>query len=115
MADRTTAYAKKVVHGEILKGRTEYLCCKRHLEDMKRKDFDYIFDVEMAERAIDIANELTILEGTEPVKLKTRGFQNFIIGSLHGWRRKYSDKLRFREAYVQMARQNGKSFYPERR
>ena len=110
MADRTTAYAKKVVHGEILKGRTEYLCCKRHLEDMKRKDFDYIFDVEMAERAIDIANELTILEGTEPVKLKTRGFQNFIIGSLHGWRRKYSDKLRFREAYVQMARQNGKSF-----
>ena len=110
MADRTTAYAKKVVAGEILKGRTEYLCCKRHLEDMKRKDFDYIFDVEMAERAIDIANELTILEGTEPVKLKTRGFQDFIIGSLHGWRRKYSDKLRFREAYVQMARQNGKSF-----
>ena len=77
---------------------------------MKRKDFEYIFDVEKAERAIDIANELTILEGTEPVKLKTRGFQNFIIGSLHGWRRKYSDKLRFREAYVQMARQNGKSF-----
>lgn len=110
MADRTTAYAKKVVNGEILKGRTEYLCCKRHLEDMKRKDFEYIFDVEKAERAIDIANELTILEGTEPVKLKTRGFQNFIIGSLHGWRRKYSDKLRFREAYVQMARQNGKSF-----
>lgn len=110
MADRTTAYAKKVINGEILKGRTEYLCCKRHLEDMKRKDFDYIFDVEMAERAIDIANELTILEGTEPVKLKTRGFQDFIIGSLHGWRRKYSDKLRFREAYVQMARQNGKSF-----
>lgn len=110
MADRTTAYAKKVVNGEILKGRTEYLCCKRHLEDMKRKNFEYIFDVEMAERAIDIANELTILEGTEPVKLKTRGFQNFIIGSLHGWRRKYSDKLRFREAYVQMARQNGKSF-----
>lgn len=110
MADRTTAYAKKVINGEILKGRTEYLCCKRHLEDMKRKDFEYIFDVEMAERAIDIANELTILEGTEPVKLKTRGFQNFIIGSLHGWRRKYSDKLRFREAYVQMARQNGKSF-----
>ena len=110
MADRTTAYAKKVVNGEILKGRTEYLCCKRHLEDMKRKDFDYIFDVEMAERALDIANELTILEGTEPVKLKTRGFQDFIIGSLHGWRRKYSDKLRFREAYVQMARQNGKSF-----
>lgn len=110
MADRTTAYAKKVVNGEILKGQTEIACCKRHLEDLKRKEFDYIFDVEAAEKAIDIANELTILEGVEPKRLKTRGFQNFIIGSLHGWRRKRSTKLRFREAYVQIARQNGKSF-----
>lgn len=108
--DRTTEYAKKVVAGKLLKGRAEYLCCKRHLDDMARKNFDYIFDVEMAEKAIDIANELTILEGTEPMKLKTRGFQNFIIGSLHGWRKKRSSKLRYREAYIQMARQNGKSF-----
>lgn len=108
--DRTTDYAKMVVSGKILKGQTEIACCKRHLEDLKRKDFDYIFDVEAAEKAINIANELTILEGVEPKKLKTRGFQNFIIGSLHGWRRKRSTKLRFREAYIQIGRQNGKSF-----
>ena len=108
--DRVTEYAKMVVSGKILKGQTEIDCCKRHLDDLKRKDFDYIFDVEAAEKAIDIANELTILEGVEPKKLKTRGFQNFIIGSLHGWRRKRSSKLRFREAYVQIGRQNGKSF-----
>lgn len=108
--DRTTAYAKKVVAGEILKGRSEVLACQRHLDDLERKDFDYIFDVALAEKAIDVANELTILEGREPKKLKTRGFQDFIIGSIHGWRRKRTDKLRFREAYVQMARQNGKSF-----
>lgn len=108
--DRVTEYAKMVVSGKILKGQTEIDCCKRHLEDLKRKDFEYIFDVEAAEKAIDIANELTILEGVEPKKLKTRGFQNFIIGSLHGWRRKRSSKLRFREAYVQIGRQNGKSF-----
>lgn len=108
--DRTTAYAKKVVAGEILKGRSEVLACQRHLDDLERKDFDYIFDVGLAEKAIDVANELTILEGTEPKKLKTRGFQDFIIGSIHGWRRKRTYKLRFREAYVQMARQNGKSF-----
>lgn len=108
--DRTTAYAKKVVSGEILKGKTEINCCKRHLDDMKRKKFDYIFDVDMAEEAIDIANELTIAEGEEEEDLVTRGFQDFIIGSLHGWRRKRTKKLRFREAYIQMARQNGKSF-----
>lgn len=99
-----------VVSGKILKGQTEIDCCKRHLEDLKRKDFDYIFDVKASEKAIDIANELTILEGVEPKRLKTRGFQNFIIGSLHGWRRKRSSKLRFREAYIQIGRQNGKSF-----
>lgn len=108
--DRVTEYAKMVVSGKILKGQTEIDCCKRHLEDLKRKNFDYIFDVEAAEKAIDIANELTILEGVEPKRLKTRGFQNFIIGSLHGWRRKRSSKLRYREAYIQIGRQNGKSF-----
>lgn len=108
--DRVTEYAKLVVSGKVLKGQTEIECCKRHLEDLGRKDFDYIWDAKLSEKAINIANELTILEGTEPVNLKTRGFQNFIIGSLHGWRIKRSKKLRFKEAYIQMARQNGKSF-----
>lgn len=108
--DRVTEYAKLVVSGKVLKGQAEINCCKRHLRDLERKNFDYIWDVELSERAINIANELTILEGTEPQKLKTRGFQNFIIGSLHGWRKKRSKKLRFREAYVQTGRQNGKSF-----
>lgn len=76
---------------------------------MVNKDWNYIFDVELAERSISLANELTIGEGEERQPLKTRGFQNFIIGSLHGWRVKRSNKLRFREAYIQMGRQNGKS------
>lgn len=108
--DRTTEYAKLVVEGKILKGQTEIKCCKRHLDDLKKKNFEYIWDSEQAERAINLANELTILEGSEPKRLKTRGFQNFIIGSLHGWRKKRSKKLRFREAYIQIGRQNGKSF-----
>ena len=113
MADRTTAYAKQVVAGKKAVGRSEYLACKRHLDDIKRsrsKEFGYKWDVEAAERAISIANELTIIEGTAPKQLKTRGFQNFIIGSLHGWKVKRKGYLRYREAYIQMARQNGKSF-----
>lgn len=108
--DRTTEYAKLVVSGKILKGQTEIKCCQRHLDDLEKKNFEYIWDPQQAERAINLANELTILEGSEPKRLKTRGFQNFIIGSLHGWRKKRSKKLRFREAYIQIGRQNGKSF-----
>lgn len=108
--DRTTDYAKLIVGGGKLCGRAEYLACKRHLDNMNQKDFPYIFDSAMAERHIELANKLTIGEGNSPKKLKTRGFQNFIIGSIFGWRKKRSKERRFREAYIQMARQNGKSF-----
>lgn len=110
MGDRTTEYAKLVASGVRLAGEAEFQACKRHLDDLKRKNFRYIFDVEEAERHIEIANTLTILEGDTPQQLRTRGFQNFILGSLFGWRKKRSKELRFREAYIQMGRQNGKSF-----
>lgn len=105
--DRTTAYAKLVVSGKKIAGRKEFLACKRHLDDLKRKKFEFKFDVEEAEFAIDFANTL-IMKNGEP--LKTRGFQEFIIGSLHGWRRKRTKERRFREAYIQVGRRNGKSF-----
>ena len=110
VADRTTAYAKLIVSGKRICGKAEYQACKRHLDDMANKNSEYVFDVKEAENHIDIANQLTIGEGVEAKRLVTRGFQNFIIGSLTGWRKKRSKVLRFREAYVQMARQNGKSF-----
>lgn len=111
--DRVTEYAKLIVSGKKIAGRSEILACQRHLDDLKRsktKEFDYKFDVSESERAIDIANELTIIEGDEVQPLRTYGFQEFILGSLHGWKQKKTGYLRFREAYIQMARQNGKSF-----
>ena len=108
--DRTTEYARLIVNGGKICGRSEYLACKRHLDDMVRKDFEYIFDAAIAERHIKLANQLTIGEGEQSRPLKTRGFQNFIIGSLFGWRKKRSNIRRYREAYLQLARQNGKSF-----
>lgn len=117
MVDRTTEYAKLVVSGARMASRAEYLCCKRHLDDIeksKSKTFKYIFDAAEAERHLNIANLLVIGEGEKRQQLKTRGFQNFIIGSLFGWREKGARGKnivrRYREAYVQMSRQNGKSF-----
>nr|DAN87568.1 MAG TPA: Large Terminase [Caudoviricetes sp.] len=109
MRDRTTEYAKLVLNGQRICGRSEVLAAQRHINDMKDKGTEWIFDVKEAERHIDIANTLTIGEG-EAHALHTRGFQNFIIGSLFGWRKKRSDIRRYREAYVQVGRQNGKSF-----
>ena len=92
MLDRTTAYAKMVVSGKKIVGRKEYLACKRHLDDLKNKELEYKFDAKEAEYAINFANILTMKDGTQ---LKTRVFQEFIIGSLLGWKKKRTKDRRF--------------------
>ena len=112
--DRVTEYAKKVVAGKVIAGKSVIQACQRHLDDLKRsktKDFKFKWDLERSEEALDLYNELTILEGDEAIPLKTRGFQDFILGSLEGWREKRTNYVRFREAYIQLARQNGKTFH----
>ena len=106
MLDRTTAYARLVVSGKRHTSEAERLCCQRHLDDLKRKD--YKFDRKTAEKFISIANMLTVGSG-KVGELKTRGFQNFIIGCLFGWKHR-NGRRRFTEAYIQVGRKNGKSF-----
>ncbi len=112
MRNRTLEYAKKVVSGQVLKGKTEIACCQRFLDDLEKQgteEFPFFFDNEKAEKFIKIANTLTIMEGETAKPLKTRGFQDFIIGNLHGWLKKENNTNRFKEAYIQIGRQNGKS------
>lgn len=114
MVDRCTAYAQMVVDGKSPRrvGELEILACKRHLEDLERQntpEFPYYYDESKAQEVIDFAEKLTIAEGGEPRPVKLHGFQDFIFGSLYGWRNAKGFR-RFRLSYIEMARQNGKSF-----
>lgn len=114
MADRCTAYAQMVVDGKSPRrvGELEILACKRHLEDLKRQntpEFPYYYDESKAQEVIDFAEKLTIAEGDTPKPVRLHGFQDFIFGSLYGWRNSKGFR-RFRLSYIEMARQNGKSF-----
>ena len=112
MIDRVTEYAKKTVE-EGKMGELHILACKRHLEDLKRqgtKEFPYIWDAEKAERILQYAETLTIVEGFELKPVKLLGSQIFDIGCPFGWIRQDNGKRRFRRSYESMARQNGKSF-----
>jgi phage terminase large subunit-like protein len=114
MADRCTAYAQMVVDGKSPRrvGELEILACKRHLEDLERQntpEFPYYYDEVKAQEVIDFAEKLIIAEGDEPRPVKLHGFQDFIFGSLYGWRNSKGFR-RFRLSYIEMARQNGKSF-----
>ena len=113
VTDRCTQYAIDVLAGRIVAGKTIKQACQRHLDDLeaaKTAPFVYYFDVEASEEIINFAEELEIAEGEERQKITLYPFQCFILGSLNGWKKKESGYRRFRTSYVQLGRQNGKSF-----
>lgn len=111
--DRTTQYAKDVVEGREIAGKRVRQACIRHLNDIERskdEEYPYFFNVEKANEMLDFAETLFISEGHEKEKLKLKGFQAFIFGSLWGWVSKETGYRRFKTSYVQLGRQNSKSF-----
>ena len=119
IVDRCTQYAVDVIAGKENAGELVKLACQRHLDDLEKSKaapYIYYFDVEKSEEIIDFAEELVIAEGDEEEQVTCYPFQCFILGSLNGWRKKTADPKsgvhhrRFRTSYVQLGRQNGKSF-----
>ncbi len=111
--DRVTAYAHKVVAGQITAGDLHVLACKRHLNDLKRQrteDFPYYYDPIRAMEIVDYAETLTIAEGAEPKPVRLLDSQAFDLGCTFGWFKVSNNKRRFRRRYKSMARQNGKTF-----
>ena len=111
--DRVTQYAVDVVEGRIVAGRYAILACQRHLDDLEKSKlapYKYEFDIEKANDILDFAETLTIAEGEEEIPVNLEGFQVFILGSLNGWVTKGTGYRRFRTSYIQLGRQNGKSF-----
>ncbi|WP_202818574.1 terminase large subunit [Clostridium botulinum] len=113
MIDRVTKYAKDVVRGRLIAGKYVKLACQRHLDDLEKSKlavYKYEFDIEKSLKIIEFAETLTIAEGEEETPVKLEGFQDFILGSINGWVTKGTGYRRFRNSYVQLGRQNGKSF-----
>lgn len=112
MTDRATAYAERVVIGDVVAGPEHVLACRRHLNDLERqgtKDFPYLWAPEKSEDILDFAETLTIIEGTEPQPVRLYGCQAFDLGVPMGWVNREGFR-RFRRKYKSVARQNGKTF-----
>lgn len=108
-------YARDVLNGKILACKSIQLACQRHFNDLKislDKDYPYRFDRELAERACRFVQLLPHSSGDlAGQKLKLEPWQAFAFSSIFGWVRKKTKKRRFREAYIRVARKNGKSFF----
>lgn len=106
--DRATAYAEAVVAGKIVAGPHVRNACRRHLDDLKRDDLN--FDEAAAAKGIRFFEEkLKLSEGQfEGRPFRSHPAQDFIIGSIFGWKR-LDGWRRYRRAYIEQGKGNGKS------
>jgi phage terminase large subunit-like protein len=107
------AYAHDVVDGRVPAGRYHRLACERHLRDRAREGtpaFPYRFDASSADRFFRFAGKLKHYKGEWAGTFITlQPWQRFRRGSLYGWVHIETGLRRFRTAYDEVPRKNGKT------
>jgi phage terminase large subunit-like protein len=104
------SYAEAVIRGEIVAGKLIRLACERHLRDLATgRERGLYFDEDAAQHAIEFFGWLKHSKGEwAKQSFQLEPWQQFIVGVLFGWKR--ADGLRrFRNAYIEIPRKNGKS------
>ena len=106
-------YCNDVVTHKIVAGRWTILACKRFLNDYKsceRDDYPFYFDEKSAEKIIRFAEATKQYEGQwKGQNLKLLPWQKWILMSIYGFKNKSDNTRRFRKAYIQVGRKQGKS------
>ena len=109
--DRATQYAEDVVAGRVVAGPHVRNACRRHLDDLTfGSDRGLRFDADAAAAVYAwFEGVLKLSEGQfEGKPLVLHPSQSFILGSLFGWKRDDGTR-RFRRAYIEQGKGNGKS------
>lgn len=108
-------YANRVVNGDIIAGDDVINACKRFQNDLKRKDIelrmrDPNLAIAIMEKTL-VHKQGETLDG-EPLlgkPLILEPFQVFIVVNLLGWYYTGTNVRRYKEAYIMLARKNGKT------
>ena len=105
-----TEYAEQVTGSKIPAGELHILACERHLHDLKTGKMRGIyFDNDAADRALEFFSYLRFWEGEWAGRqFELQPWQAFIVGSIFGWKRA-DETRRFRTAYIEIPRKNGKT------
>lgn len=109
---RVQAYVDGVVSGEIVVGKLVRLAVERHLRDLATLPAKgFRFDETAGERAIRFYSFLRHSKGEWAGQVfELSPWQCFILWSVFGWR-KANGTRRYRIAYVEVPRKNGKSTF----
>ena len=101
-------FIKRVLDGRLITSNAVNLAVKRHQEDLKRTDWRWRYDPNLAGKAVKFMEILPEPKNGKPQPLAP--FQKFIIGSIYGWVDKDDSNIRrFTDVFISMARKNGKS------
>ncbi len=104
-------YAKSVANGIIAAGKLQQLGANRFLSDLAHgQERGLKFDQQAAQRVINFLCRLQHVDGVWDNPYFTPApWQTFVIANLFGWK-KANGYRRFRDAYIEVARKNGKTF-----
>jgi len=111
-AQIATNYAHKVVAGKIPACHWTKQACRRQLDDLKRTDWRFTFDRKKANRICAFVEGLPHIKGEwakRRQRLILQPWQCFIYTTVYGWIDAATGLRRFRIAYNEMGRKNGKS------
>ena len=115
ITQRALDWVDDVLSNKIPSCKRVKLACKRFKSDLKRSgtdQFPYLFDLEAAEHMCAFMEALPHIEGAWAARGETitlLGWQAFLISQIGGWRHMITGNRRFRTAYVEVPRKNGKS------
>ena len=108
--DAGISYFKAVTAGLIPACVYVQQACKRHLDDLERKNWPYEFDWRKGEDICEFSCMFSHIKGELAGQLlQLEGWQAFILSCVFGWTIKLTGKRRFRRVYIEMPRGNGKT------
>lgn len=106
-------YAEDVLSGEIPACHWVKLCCQRFFNDMEQAEEKGIYlDEDKACEVLELYDNIPHIKGEwagQPLTLSP--WQGFIVLNLFGWCWRETGTRRFRNAYIEVARKNGKSTF----
>lgn len=117
--DRATGYALNVAEGKIVAGPFVRAACERHLRDLADGHLRGLrWDIGSAQRVVAFFHDVLTVEiedkdafgavETRSIKFQLQPWQAFIECSLFGWRN-VAGFRRFRRAFIEIGKGNGKS------